>query len=159
MIEHLEPESQTKQPVAIPPKILAIIKKNQPEAQVENDMSPPTEPLETNSAEVTQVKDTTDDEEHPPAVKQPLKPQLKKNQSSSLKFLKSITNADGVVFDIGSKILVRGSTFGDYNAIINEIYQTADGVVWAKYSPFPADAENPQRWGYCRASLLVHSHE
>jgi hypothetical protein len=158
MMEHLESAFPPK-PLATPPTILAVIKKNQSHIQEQNDASEPVEPLETKSAEVTQVKDTSADEERPPVIKQPLKPQLKKNQSLALKFLASTTNANGDVFTTGSKILVRTSTFGNYNAIIEELYQTADGIVWAKFSPFPADPENPQRWGCCRALLLVHSPE
>jgi len=159
MMERLESEFPAKQPVAIRPKILAVIKKNQPSSVEQNETSPSVEPLETKSAEVIQVKDTADDVERPLAIKHPLKPQVKKTQSSALEFLKSTTNANGEVFTIGAKILVIRSTFGNYDAIIEELYQTADGIVWAKYSSFPVDAENPQRSGYCKASLLVHCNQ
>ncbi len=158
MMENLDSAFPPK-PLATPPKILAVIKNNQPHIQEQNETSAPVELLETKSVEVIQITDPSVDVERSSPIKQPLKPQLRKTQSSALKFLASTTNVNGDVFTTGSKILVSTSTFGNYNAIIEELYQTADGIVWAKFSPFPADPQNPQRWGCCIASLLVHSHE
>lgn len=160
MSEHIDSEIPTKQSLSTstPPKILAVIKNNQSHTQKHNDTSLSVESLEIKSAEATQLLATEDETKRSLAVKQTLKPQIKKNQSLALKFLESITNADGEVFTIGSKILIIRSTFGTYNAIIEELYQTADGIVWAKYSELLSDGE-PQRRGYCRASLLIQSHE
>ncbi len=120
----------------------------------ENDTSLSIEPLETKRIEVTQFLATADDTPRSLAVKHTLKPQREKNQPLQIKFLESTVNANGEVFTIGSKIQVIRSTFGNYNAIIEEIYQTADKVVWVKYSSFPSDTENPQYSGDCIALLF-----
>ncbi|MBA3920179.1 MAG: hypothetical protein H0X31_00150 [Nostocaceae cyanobacterium] len=140
MIENIDSEFPTKQSLSTPTKILAVIKNNQSNTQEKNDTSLSIEPLETKRIEVTQFLATAaDDTPRSLAVKHTLKPQREKNQPEQIKFLESTVNANAEVFTIGSKIQVIRSTFGNYNAIIEEIYQTADRVVWAKYSSFPSD--------------------
>ncbi|BAY42201.1 hypothetical protein NIES2111_65970 (plasmid) [Nostoc sp. NIES-2111] len=118
----------------------------------QSDLPLKIETVSANVEELTTNKQITTDAL---AETDPNKELTQSGKHKSYKPLETATNSQGQSFSGGEKIEVLTCNFGTQQAVLEFLYSTPDGSIWASYSPLNKEQKQQWRRGCCRIEYLT----